>query len=61
LEGVDLSVKILVFTEGTILTNKKWIGVSREEVVKQIRKWSNLSKEELEKNADGKSEKPGKI
>ncbi len=49
LEGVDLSVKILVFTEGTILTNKRWIGVSREEVVKQVKKWSNLPKEELEK------------
>ena len=44
-----MSVKILVFTEGTILTNKRWIGVSRGEVVKQVRKWSNLPKEELEK------------
>ncbi len=49
MEGVDLSVKILVFTEGTILTNKKWIGIPREEIVKQVKKWSNLSKEELEK------------
>jgi len=44
-----LAVKILVFTEGTILTNNKWTGLPREEVVKQVRKWSNLSKEELEK------------
>lgn len=44
-----MPVKILIFTEGTILTNKKWIGVSREEVVKQVRKWSSLSKEDLEK------------
>jgi hypothetical protein len=44
-----MSVKILVFTEGTILTNNKWIGLPREEVVKQVKKWSNLSKEELEK------------
>jgi hypothetical protein len=49
LEGVDLSVKILVFTEGTILTNRKWVGVPREEVVKQVKKWSDLSKNELEK------------
>ena len=44
-----MAVKILVFTEGTILTNNKWTGLPREEVVKQVRKWSNLSKEELEK------------
>ncbi|MGD0495794.1 MAG: hypothetical protein ABSB28_07100 [Candidatus Bathyarchaeia archaeon] len=44
-----MGVKILVFTEGTILTNKKWIGLPREEAVKQVKKWSNLSKEELEK------------
>jgi hypothetical protein len=44
-----MSVKILVFTEGTILTNNKWIGLPREEVVKQVKKWLNLSKEELEK------------
>jgi hypothetical protein len=44
-----VAVKILVFIEGTILTNKKWIGLPREEVVKQVKKWSTLSKEELEK------------
>jgi hypothetical protein len=49
LEGADLAVKILVFTEGTILTNKKWVGLPREEVVKQVEKWSTLSDEELEK------------
>jgi len=49
LEGADLAVKILVFTEGTILTNKKWVGLPREEVVKQVKKWSTLSNEELEK------------
>ena len=38
MEGADLAVKILVFTEGTILTNKKLTGVSREEVVKQVKK-----------------------
>jgi hypothetical protein len=48
LEDADLTVKILVFTEGTILTHKKWIGVPREEIVKQVKKWSNLSKKELE-------------
>ena len=49
MEGADLAVKILVFTEGTILTNKKWVGLPREEVVKQVKKWSTLSNEELEK------------
>jgi hypothetical protein len=49
LEGTEVAVKILVFTEGTILTNKKWIGLPREEVVKQIKKWSTLPNEELEK------------
>lgn len=44
-----MAVKILVFTEGTILRNKKWIGLSREEVFKQKKKWSTLSNEELEK------------
>lgn len=42
-------MKILVFTEGTILTHQRWIGIPREEVVKQVKKWSSLSKEELEK------------
>ena len=49
MEGTEITFKILVFTEGTILTNKKWIGLPREEVVKQVKKWSTLSKEELEK------------
>ena len=49
MEGADLPVKILVFTEGTILINKKWTGLPREEVVKQVKKWSTLSNEELEK------------
>jgi hypothetical protein len=44
-----MAVKILVFTEGTILTNKKWIGLPRKEIVKQVKKWSTLSKEELKK------------
>lgn len=48
-EEEDLLMKILVFTEGTILTHKRWIGIPREEVVKQVKKWSSLSKEELEK------------
>jgi hypothetical protein len=47
--GTEMAIKILVFTEGTILTNKKWIGLPREEVVKQVKKWSTLSKEEFEK------------
>lgn len=42
-------MKILIFTEGTILTNKRWVGIPREEVVKQVKKWSGFSKEELEK------------
>jgi hypothetical protein len=49
LEEAEMAFKILVFTEGTILTNKKWIGLPREEVVKQVKKWSTLSNEELEK------------
>jgi hypothetical protein len=50
-----MSVKILVFTEGTVLTNNKWIGLPREELVKQVKKWSNLSKEELQKAGDAPS------
>jgi len=42
-------MKILIFTEGTILTNKRWIGLPREEIVKQVKRWSSLSKEELKK------------
>jgi len=50
-----MSVKILVFTEGTILTNNKWIGLPREEIIRQVKKWSNLSKEELQKAGDAPS------
>ena len=39
----------MIFTEGTILTNKRWIGLPREEIVKQVRSWAGLSREELEK------------
>lgn len=42
-------MKILIFTEGTILMNKRWIGLPREEIVKQVKSWSSLSKEELKK------------
>jgi hypothetical protein len=48
LGDTDLTVKILVFTEGTILTHKKWTDLPREEVVKQVKKWSTLSNNELE-------------
>jgi hypothetical protein len=51
-------MKILVFTEGTILTNKKWIGISREDVVRQVKKWSSLSEQklkELQKTGDAPS------
>jgi hypothetical protein len=48
-KGAEMTFKILVFTEGTILTNKKWIGLPREEVVRHVKKWSTLSKEELER------------
>lgn len=49
LEGTYLTVKILVFSEGTILIHKNWTGLPREEIVKQVKKWSTLSNEELEK------------
>jgi hypothetical protein len=49
LEGTGLTVKILVFTEGTILIHKNWTGFPREEIVKQVKKWSTHSNEELEK------------
>jgi hypothetical protein len=42
-------MKILVFTEGTILTHKRWIGLPREEVVRQVKSWSDLSEEEIAK------------
>jgi hypothetical protein len=48
-EEGDLLIKILVFTEGTILTNERWVGIPREEIVRQVKKWSSLSKEELKK------------
>jgi hypothetical protein len=44
-------MKILVFTEGTILTHRRWIGLPREEIIKNIKSWTNLSKEEFEKLA----------
>ncbi len=30
-------MKILIFTEGTILTSKGWIGLSRDEIIRRIR------------------------
>jgi hypothetical protein len=42
-------MKILIFTEGTILTNKRWVGIPREDVVKHVKSLSSLSKEELER------------
>jgi hypothetical protein len=39
----------LIFTEGTILTNRRWTAIPREDVVKQVKAWSDLSKEELDK------------
>jgi hypothetical protein len=30
-------MKILIFTEGTILTHKNWIGLGREEIVRRVR------------------------
>jgi hypothetical protein len=42
-------MKILVFTEGTILTNERWLRIPRDEVVRQIKSWATLSEEELER------------
>jgi len=44
-----MTMKILVFTEGTVLTDKGWFSLPREEVVRQVKGWSHLSREELEK------------
>jgi len=30
-------MRILIFTEGTILTHKNWIGFGREETVRRVR------------------------
>lgn len=30
-------MRILIFTEGTILTNKNWIGLDRKEIIRRIR------------------------
>jgi len=39
------SMRILIFTEGTILIHRSWVGVSREEIVKQVKSgggpWQN--------------------
>ncbi|MGD0057125.1 MAG: hypothetical protein ABSB83_04625 [Methanomassiliicoccales archaeon] len=35
-------MKILIFTEGTILTHKNWVELEREEVVRRIRDGINL-------------------
>ena len=51
-------MKILVFTEGTLLTNMKWLGIPREHVVRQVKKWSSLSEKklkELQKTGDAPS------
>lgn len=37
-----------MFTEGTVLTHKRWVGLPREEIVKHVKGWSNLSTEEFE-------------
>ena len=42
-------MKILIFTEGTILTNKRWVGIPRKKIVEQVQKWSSLSKRQLDK------------
>jgi hypothetical protein len=42
-------MKILIFTEGTVLTNKMWVGIPREKKAEQVKKWSSLSKRELKK------------
>jgi hypothetical protein len=42
-------MRILVFTEGTILTHRRWAGLPREEVVRRVKSWSSLTQVELEK------------
>jgi hypothetical protein len=42
-------MKILVFTEGTVLIHKSWVGIPREEIVKQVKSVFSLPREEVEK------------
>ena len=42
-------MKILVFTEGTILTHESWVGLPREEIVRQVKIVFSFPREELEK------------
>jgi hypothetical protein len=43
-----VAMRILVFTEGTVLTHRRWVGLPREEIVRHVKGWSNLSREEFE-------------
>jgi hypothetical protein len=41
-------MRILVFTEGTILTHRRRARLPREEVVRRVKSWSSLTQVELE-------------